>query len=142
MHQKEVLKEFTIVSRTIQHFVNRYSALIELKKYASRWTRMRRKISLVACPQTSAKFKKNRWISLNTSLKIGPMRGRSDFNEALTKLHRLHRQSGEVRFAPILSYKYRSFGNGIRRLLHPAHHGGNGTIPCGALQNLIKVKHI
>ena len=29
---KEVLKEFTIVSRTIQHFVNRYSALIEPKR--------------------------------------------------------------------------------------------------------------
>ena len=50
---KEVLKEFTIVSGTIQHFVNRYSALIELKKYASRWTRTRRKISIIVCRKTS-----------------------------------------------------------------------------------------
>ena len=34
-------------------FVNRYSALIELKKYASRWTRTRRKISPIVCRKTS-----------------------------------------------------------------------------------------
>ena len=48
-----VLKEFTIASRTNQHFVNRYSALIELKKYASRCTRTRRKISPIVCRKTS-----------------------------------------------------------------------------------------
>ena len=53
MHQKGFLKEFTIVSRTIQHFVNRYSALIELKRYASRWTGTRRKISPIVCRKTS-----------------------------------------------------------------------------------------
>ena len=36
------------------HFVTRNSGLIELKKYASRWTRMRRKISLIACHPTSS----------------------------------------------------------------------------------------
>ena len=35
---KKNFKEFTIASRTIQHFVTRNSALIELKNYASRWT--------------------------------------------------------------------------------------------------------
>ena len=34
-------------------FVNRYSALIELKKYASRWTRTRRKSSPIVCRKTS-----------------------------------------------------------------------------------------
>ena len=43
--KKGVLKEFTIVSRTIRYFANLKSALIELKKSASRWTRTRRKIS-------------------------------------------------------------------------------------------------
>ena len=35
------------------HFVTRNSELIELKKYASRWTRWRRNISPVACRPTS-----------------------------------------------------------------------------------------
>ena len=47
------------------------------------------------------RYKKNWWISLNKSGKIGPVRNRSDFNEALTKLHRLHRESGEEQLAPI-----------------------------------------
>ena len=42
-----------------------------------------------------SRYKKNWWISLNTSGKIGPMRDRSNFNEALTKLQRLHQESGE-----------------------------------------------
>ena len=40
------------------------------------------------------RYKTNWWISLNKSGKIGPIRDRSDFNEALTKLHRLHQESG------------------------------------------------
>ena len=51
------------------------------------------------------RYKKNWRTSLNTSGKIGPMRDRSGFNEALTKLHRLHRESGEERLAPILSWQ-------------------------------------
>ena len=78
------------------------------------------------------RYKKNCWISLNTSGKIGPMRDRSDFNEALTKLHRLHSESGEVREERFLTGNTR---NGIRRLLHPAHLGGSGTIPGGAHEN-------
>ena len=56
--------------------------------------------------------KKNWWISLNTSGKNEPMKLRSDFNEALTKLHRLHRESGEERLAPITSWQYQK--------LHPS----------------------
>ena len=33
------------------------------------------------------------------------MRDRSDFNEALTKSHRLHQESGEERLAPITYYQ-------------------------------------
>ena len=58
------------------------------------------------------------------------MKLRSDFGEGLTKLHRLHRESGEERFAPILFLEVSEIS--IRRLLHPAHHGGSGTIPGGA----------
>ena len=108
--KRVVLKEFTIVSRTIQHFVSRYSALIELKKYASRWTRTRRKVSPIVCRKTSTlDTKKNWWISLNTSGRNEPMKLRSDFNNALTKLHRLHRESGEERLAPIPSWQYQKW---------------------------------
>ena len=41
------------LSRKIQDFVTRNSDLIELEKYASRWTRWRRKISPIACRPTS-----------------------------------------------------------------------------------------
>ena len=34
-------------------------------------------------------------VSLNNSEKTGPMRDRSDFNDALTTLSRLHQESGE-----------------------------------------------
>ena len=40
------------------------------------------------------RFKKNWSISLNKSGKIGPVRNRSDFNDALSTLHRLHQESG------------------------------------------------
>ena len=53
--------------------------------------------------------KENWWIFLNTSGKIGLMRDRSDFNEALTKLHRLHRESGEGRLPPIPSWQYQKW---------------------------------
>ena len=53
--------------------------------------------------------KKNRWISLNAPGKNKPMKLRSDFNEALTKLHRLHRESGEERLAPIPSWQYQKW---------------------------------
>ena len=39
--------------------------------------------------------KKNWYISLNTSSRHAPMKLRSDFREALTNMHRLHRESGE-----------------------------------------------
>ena len=41
------------------------------------------------------RYNKNWWISLNTSGRNEPMNLRSDVNEALTKLHRLHRECGE-----------------------------------------------
>ena len=52
------------------------------------------------------RYKKTWWISLNKSEKIGPMRDRSDFCEALTKMHCLHRESGEEQLAPIPFWQY------------------------------------
>ena len=55
------------------------------------------------------RYKKTWSISLNTSGRNAPMKLRSDFSEALTKVHRLHRESGEERFAPILFYQYQKW---------------------------------
>ena len=41
------------------------------------------------------RYKQNWWISLNESGNTGPLRNRSDFNEALSTLNRLHQESGE-----------------------------------------------
>ena len=41
------------------------------------------------------RYKKNWYISLNTSGRNAPMKLRSDFREALTNMRRLHRESGE-----------------------------------------------
>ena len=40
------------------------------------------------------RYKQNWWISLNKSGNTGPLRIRSDFNEALSTKNRLHRESG------------------------------------------------
>ena len=52
------------------------------------------------------RYKKIWSISLNTSGRNAPMKLRSDFSEASTKMHRLHRVSGEERLAPIPFWQY------------------------------------
>ena len=51
------------------------------------------------------RYRKNWWISLNKSGKIGPVRDRSDFNDALTTLSHLHQESGEQRLRPVPFWK-------------------------------------
>ena len=75
-------------------------------------------------------FKKTRSISLNTSGRNAPMKLRSDFSEAVTKMHRLHRESGDERLAPIPFSQYQKW--------HPSSSSFStsclcsGTIPGGA----------
>ena len=52
------------------------------------------------------RYQKNWFTSLNKSGKNAPMRLRSDFREALTNMHRLHRESGEERPEPIPFHQY------------------------------------
>ena len=52
------------------------------------------------------RYRNNWWISLNNSGRSGPLKDRSDFNEALTKLHRLHLECGEERLRPVPFWKY------------------------------------
>ena len=52
------------------------------------------------------RYRKNWWISLNNSGKTGPVRDRSDFNDALTTLSRLHQEPGEQQLRPVPFWKY------------------------------------
>ena len=60
------------------------------------------------CPSSEefGRDRKNRYITLNKSGRKAPMNLRTDFREALTNIHRLFRESGEVRPEPIPLYQY------------------------------------
>ena len=100
-----ILKGFTIASWKILNFVDLNS---NMKKSVSRWTRTRRKISRMT-QEEYFRYRKNWWISLNKSGKIGPVRDRSDFNDALTTLNRLHQESGEQQLRPVPFWKYQQW---------------------------------
>ena len=55
------------------------------------------------------RYRKNWWISLNKSGKIGPVRNRSHFNDALTTLHSLHQESGGEQLRPVPFWKYQQW---------------------------------
>ena len=55
------------------------------------------------------RYRKNWWISLNNSGKTGPVRDRSDFNDALTTFNRLHQESGEHQLKPVPFWKYQKW---------------------------------
>ena len=60
-----------------------------IEKSVSRWTRSRTKISPIIWPKKSTfEIRRIGWISLKNSGKTGPVRGRSDFNDALSTLNR------------------------------------------------------
>ena len=79
------------------------------------------------------RYKKDWWISINTSGRNEPMKLRSDFSEAYQQNCTVFtvslEKSDSHRFLP------GNTRNGICRLLHPAHHGGSGKIPGGAQKN-------
>ena len=52
------------------------------------------------------RYRQNWWTSLNKSGNTGPLRSRSDFNEALSTLNRLHQESGEQQLRPMPYWKY------------------------------------
>ena len=52
------------------------------------------------------RYKRKWWISLKESGDTGPLRKRSDFNEALSALNRLHQASGERPLRPLPCWKY------------------------------------
>ena len=58
------------------------------------------------CPSSEEyeRYKKKKYISLNKSGRLAPMKLRSDFREAVAIMNRLHRESGEERPAPIFFF--------------------------------------
>ena len=79
------------------------------------------------------RYKKNWWISLKKSGNTGPLRNRSEFNDALSTLN--HPDQKKWRAGQCLSG---SISNGTNhRVLPPV--GGNGVIPGGVHNNSKKV---
>ena len=84
-----------------------------------------------ACRKTSSlDTKKNWWISPNNiwtkCTDETPIRLQRKHSQNCTVLHRESGRRGDLH-----RFFSGSIRNGIRRLLHPAHHGGSGTIPGG-----------
>ena len=52
------------------------------------------------------RYKQNWWICLKKTENTGLLRNRSDFNEALSTLNRLHPESGEGPLRPLPYWKY------------------------------------
>ena len=55
------------------------------------------------------RYRKNWWISLNNSGNTGPLRNRSDFNEALSTLNGLPQEPGERQLRPTPYWKYQQW---------------------------------
>ena len=100
-------KEFTIASNEIQHIVIRNSKIgwtdekcIEMDKVAQE------NHSYYPSSEEHERYRKNWYISVNKSGRNAKMKLRSDFREALTNMHRIHRESGEERLEPIPLYQF------------------------------------
>ena len=108
MLQKGVLKEFTIGSRKILNFVTRNSELIDrTEAICIQMDELAQKdFTYRPSLEEFERLKKTWTISLNTSGRNAPMKLRSDFSEALTKMHR---ESGEERLAPFLFWQYQKW---------------------------------
>ena len=103
------LKGFTIVSEKTQHIVIRTSSKLKLaglKRRALRWTNQHRKITpFVQCLKVR-QISEELFFTLNKSGRNATMKLRSDFREALTNMHRVHRESGEELPEQIPLYQY------------------------------------
>ena len=113
--------------------------LIGLKQNASRWTSWRRKISPIAHHQRSMRDKRKPGLSLWTHL-AGMHRWNSDQTSA-KHLKRCTVFTVSLEKSDSHRFQSTSIGNGIRRLLLPAHHGGS-DMTIGGAHRFIKVKYL
>ena len=103
---QRILMEFSIVSNEIRYIMIRNSELAGPTRSASQDKSAQENHSYCPSSEECERYRKNWYISLNKSGRNAPMKLRSDFREAVTSLHRLHRESGEECPEPIPSYQY------------------------------------
>ena len=108
MHQKGTSKESMIDSCEIMFSVNGWSKTVEMKMFVVHGTFLQNKITPIECQnQNTFTTGKIGWISLNKSgSNTQPVRKRSDFNQALSTLNRLHREAGGQQLRPMPYWKY------------------------------------
>ena len=105
-----VIKGSTVAFWSIPNFVHPRSNVIEMKRSVSKWTSLRTRISPITWrKQDILGYNQKWWIFLNKSGHTGPLRNRSDFNEALSTLNRLHQESGERQLKPMPFWKYQQW---------------------------------
>ena len=84
-----------IVSCEIMFSVNGCSKTIEMKMFCRKWDDLAEEDHTYRMSESEYfHYKQNGWISLNKSGNTEPIRKRSDFNQALSTLNRLHREAG------------------------------------------------
>ena len=133
---KRVVKEFAISFRKIWDIVMRNSKLIGLRRSASRWTSWHKKILPIAHQLRSLRDTRKPGQSLWTHL-AEMHRWNSDQTSAKQQ-QRCTVSTVDLEKSDLHRFLSTSIRNGIRRLLHPAHHGGSGMTTGGALK-FIKV---
>ena len=96
-----------IVSCEILIFVNPCSNMIEMKMFVSNGTDLAEQNFTYRMSESEYfHYRQNWWIPLNKSGDQGPLRKRSDFNQALSTLNRLHREAGGQQLRPMHYWKY------------------------------------
>ena len=116
--------------RNSRSLSERYSELIGLKQNPSRWTRWRRKISPIAFRPKNMRDIRRPGLSLSTHLDA-MHRGNSDQTSAKNS-QRCTVFTVSLEKSDLHRFLSGSIRDGIRRLLHPARHGGSGMTTGGA----------
>ena len=110
--------------------------MIEMEMFVLNGTILQNKMSPIECQSQNIFSTENWWISLTKSGVIGgPLRNRSDFNQALSTLNRFHRESGGQQLRPMPYWKCQQRQSSSSSF----PFGGNGVDPGGLPKNSKKV---
>ena len=108
MQKKGTSKESIIDSCEIMFSVNGWSKTVEMKMFVVNGTILQEQDFTYRMSEPEYfYYRQNWWISLNKSgSNTQPVRKRSDFNQALSTLNRLHREAGGQQLWPMPYWKY------------------------------------
>ena len=100
-----------IVSCEIMFSVNGCSKTIEMKMFVVNWTILQNKITPIECQNqnTITTGKIGGPPSKKSGNTTEPLRKRSDFNQALSTLNRLHQEAGGQQLKPMPYWKYKQW---------------------------------